>query len=172
MRAIWAQSTDGVIGDGHSMPWHIPADLAHFKQVTLGAPVAMGRATWESIPPRFRPLPGRENIVLSSRASGAWSNGATVMAGLGDVPADAWVIGGGQVYEAVADRLDVVELTLVDAELSGLLPTPVYAPALPSGMAVTADSGWLADDTARLTVGEHRTPVRYRFLRYERTPSR
>ena len=63
--AIWAQTDAGIIGRDGDMPWYAPEDLAHFKKVTLGAPVIMGRRTWESFPPRFRPLPGRTNIVIS-----------------------------------------------------------------------------------------------------------
>ena len=63
--AIWTQTDAGIIGRDGDMPWYAPEDLAHFKKVTLGAPVIMGRRTWESIPPRFRPLPGRTNIVIS-----------------------------------------------------------------------------------------------------------
>ena len=63
--AIWAQTDAGIIGRNGDMPWYAPEDLAHFKKVTLGAPVIMGRRTWESFPPRFRPLPGRTNIVIS-----------------------------------------------------------------------------------------------------------
>ncbi|WP_236630246.1 dihydrofolate reductase [Corynebacterium atypicum] len=73
---------DGVIGDGQSMPWHIPEDMAHFKEVTMSAPVVMGRKTWESLPERFRPLPGRRNVVVSSRRPGEWSLGAEVIGGL------------------------------------------------------------------------------------------
>jgi dihydrofolate reductase len=62
---IWAQARGGVIGRGGVMPWHLPEDLAHFKRVTLNHPVIMGRKTWDSIPPRFRPLPGRRNIVVT-----------------------------------------------------------------------------------------------------------
>ncbi|MEJ3403409.1 dihydrofolate reductase [Rathayibacter sp. YIM 133350] len=68
---IWAQARDGVIGSGGLMPWHLPEDLAHFKQVTMDGPVIMGRRTWDSIPERFRPLPGRRNIVVTR--SPAWS---------------------------------------------------------------------------------------------------
>ncbi|HJC27760.1 MAG TPA: dihydrofolate reductase, partial [Candidatus Dietzia intestinipullorum] len=57
VRMVWVQARDGVIGDGHRMPWYIPEDLAYFKRVTAGLPVVMGRATWESLPVRFRPLP-------------------------------------------------------------------------------------------------------------------
>ena len=62
---IWAQTPDRVIGRDGTMPWHLPEDLAHFKEHTLGHPVIMGRRTWESFPERFRPLPGRTNIVVS-----------------------------------------------------------------------------------------------------------
>jgi len=118
--AIWAQTDAGVIGRAGDMPWRAPEDLAHFKAVTLGAPVIMGRRTWESFPPRFRPLPGRTNIVISRSVSEAeerdgalWvpsldaalyaardAVGAPVEATPADTatdaPAvDAWIIGGG-----------------------------------------------------------------------------
>ncbi len=76
------------------MPWHVPEDLAHFKEVTLGAPVVMGRRTWESFPARFRPLPGRRNIVVTRTAD--WSaDGAERAASLDDAldarrRCDAW----------------------------------------------------------------------------------
>ena len=65
---IWAQARNRVIGKNGVMPWHLPEDLAHFKRVTLNHPVVMGRKTWDSIPPRFRPLPGRTNIVVTRQA--------------------------------------------------------------------------------------------------------
>ncbi|QJW35901.1 dihydrofolate reductase [Cellulosimicrobium protaetiae] len=74
---IWAQARDTagrpVIGAGGTMPWHLPEDLAHFKRVTSGHPVVMGRRTWDSLPPRFRPLPGRTNVVVTRQAG--WSPG-------------------------------------------------------------------------------------------------
>lgn len=66
--AIWAQTSAGVIGRDGTMPWRAPEDLAHFKAVTVGKPVIMGRRTWESFPPCFRPLPERTNIVISRSA--------------------------------------------------------------------------------------------------------
>lgn len=66
---IWAEARGGAIGRDGEMPWHLPEDLAHFKQSTLGEPVIMGRRTWESLPERFRPLPGRENLVVTRDAS-------------------------------------------------------------------------------------------------------
>jgi dihydrofolate reductase len=67
---IWAQARGGVIGKDGTMPWHLPEDLAHFKRTTLSHPVIMGRKTWESLPPRFRPLPGRANLVVTRQAIG------------------------------------------------------------------------------------------------------
>lgn len=69
---IWAQAEGGVIGRDGAMPWHVPEDLAHFKAMTLGDgpvgdPVVMGRKTWDSLTPRFRPLPGRRNIVITGQ---------------------------------------------------------------------------------------------------------
>jgi len=62
---VWAQAANGVIGRDGTLPWRLPEDLAHFKALTTGATVVMGRTTWESLPPSFRPLPGRRNVVLS-----------------------------------------------------------------------------------------------------------
>ncbi|WP_193103604.1 dihydrofolate reductase [Brachybacterium sp. FME24] len=62
---IWAQASGGVIGADGTMPWHLPEDLKHFKRTTKGSPVVMGRRTWQSFPPKFRPLPGRTNIVIT-----------------------------------------------------------------------------------------------------------
>jgi dihydrofolate reductase len=62
---IFARARRGVIGLNNTLPWHLPEDLAHFKATTLGQPVIMGRKTWESLPPKFRPLPGRTNIVVT-----------------------------------------------------------------------------------------------------------
>ena len=65
---IFARAANGVIGKDNTMPWHLPEDLAHFKRQTQGCPVVMGRKTWDSLPPRFRPLPGRMNIVVTRQS--------------------------------------------------------------------------------------------------------
>ena len=75
---VWAQARGGVIGKDGGMPWHVPEDLAHFKAVTSGHPVIMGRRTWESFPARFRPLPGRRNIVVTGSPS--WAEPGAVRA--------------------------------------------------------------------------------------------
>lgn len=163
-QAIWAQSRDGVIGDGTDMPWHLPEDLKHFKDTTLGSPVIMGRATWESIPKRFRPLPGRDNYVLSRRDPGAWSKGAQVVTALPLI--DAWVIGGGKVYGSTLPQVSRVVVTEIDVELADL-PGAVHAPSL-EGFTLVNGPEWLASEKGHLLADPTRKPLRYRFLTYER----
>lgn len=166
--AIWAQSLDGVIGDGTDMPWHIPEDLAHFKAVTLNHPVIMGRRTWESLPARFRPLPGRENMVVTTKQPGEWSTGATLIdASTARTFPDGWVMGGGQLYTSTLDVVSRLEVTIIDAHLADVVPTPVFAPAIGDGFHEVSDSGWLTSSAGRLT-GVDSQPVRYRFISYER----
>lgn len=122
---IWAEAHNGAIGRAGVMPWHLPEDLAHFKRVTLGSPVIMGRRTWESLPERFRPLPGRLNVVVT-RETGFQADGAVVVKSLEDavsaVPGnDAWIIGGGQLYRSamsLATELVVtrIQLDVADAD--------------------------------------------------------
>ncbi len=120
---VWAQSVDGVIGVDGTLPWHLPEDMAHFRDVTAGALVVMGRATWASLPQRFRPLPGRVNVVLS-RTPGLELAGATVVPSVAEVldvvgraKRPAWVVGGGQVYAAFEPFADRAEVTEVDVRL-------------------------------------------------------
>ncbi len=70
LKLIFARARNGVIGRNNALPWHLPEDLAHFRRCTLGAPVIMGRHTWDALPPRFRPLPGRLNPLASRRGRG------------------------------------------------------------------------------------------------------
>lgn len=113
---VAAMGRNRVIGVDGRMPWHLPADLKHFKSVTMGHPIVMGRRTFESV---GRPLPGRRNIVLSTSLESA-PDGVEVCGSLEDALAgiedDAvMVIGGGAVYEEALPRADRMELTLVDA---------------------------------------------------------
>ncbi|MEU6130310.1 dihydrofolate reductase [Saccharopolyspora sp. NPDC047091] len=110
---IWAQSTTGVIGRDGTMPWHLPEDLKHFRTTTAGATVLMGRRTWESLPPRFRPLPGRRNLVLSRTPQDGAETFTDLPAALAAADGDVWVIGGAAVYRAalpLADRIVVTEI--------------------------------------------------------------
>jgi dihydrofolate reductase len=130
---VYARAANGVIGKGGVLPWHLPEDLAHFKQVTLGAPVVMGRKTWESIPPRFRPLPGRRNIVVTRQAN--WDEaGAQRVASLGDALAlcesdpRVWVIGGGDIFAQALQIADTVEVTEIEREFDGDVHAPRLGP--------------------------------------------
>ncbi|RZS67643.1 dihydrofolate reductase [Agromyces ramosus] len=169
---IWAESA-GVIGRDGGMPWHVPEDLTHFKAVTLGAPVVMGRRTWESLPSRFRPLPGRTNIVVTHHddwtAAGAVRaasvDEALALAAAGDPPW-IWVIGGADLFGQVlptADRLEVTELRTPGGG-GAVVPEPGDTPAPPIDPAgwrlahVDPPSGWLPS----------RSGLEYRFLRYLR----
>ncbi|MDH6595231.1 dihydrofolate reductase [Variovorax sp. TBS-050B] len=117
---IFARAANGVIGIKGTMPWHLPEDMVHFKTQTAGAPVVMGRKTWDSLPERFRPLPGRRNIVITRqddwKADGAQRVGsleeAIALCEESQVP-EMWVIGGAQIYaqaEPLASRVVATEL--------------------------------------------------------------
>ena len=131
---IWAEANGGVIGRSGDMPWHLPEDLKHFQRTTLGAPVIMGRRTWESLPARVRPLPGRTNLVVS-RKPDTLAPGATVVPSLeaalallapaaherepGATPAvDAWVMGGGELYRAALPLADELVVTRISLDVS------------------------------------------------------
>jgi dihydrofolate reductase len=110
---VWAQSANGVIGRNGALPWHLPEDLKHFRSLTAGATVLMGRRTWESLPPRFRPLPGRRNLVLSRTPQEGVETFPDLPRALAVVSGDVWVIGGATVYTATlpfADRMVVTEI--------------------------------------------------------------
>lgn len=126
---IWAQSRNRVIGAGGSIPWHLPEDLKHFRDLTMGSVCVMGRLTWESFPDAFRPLPGRDNVVLTSSAEPI--EGARTAADVGAVLSsydEFWVIGGAAVYAAFLPYASEIELTEVDIEVEG----DVFAPELPT----------------------------------------
>ena len=134
---IYARARNGVIGQGGVMPWHLPEDLAHFKRVTLNHPVVMGRRTWDSIPPRFRPLPGRTNIVITRQED--WNEtGAQRSSSLRDalqkaenldgIPSQVWVIGGAQIYAQAMPLADELVVTEIDADFDGDAHAPAIGP--------------------------------------------
>jgi dihydrofolate reductase len=158
---VWAQSTSGVIGRGGDIPWRVPEDLARFKQVTMGHTVVMGRRTWDSLPTRARPLPGRRNVVLS-RQTDFTVDGAEVVGSLQAALANSktapetWVIGGAQIYLLALPRATRCEVTEVNIDLPRN-DHDVLAPVL--------DGTWLAE------TGEwqlSRSGLRYRFHSYSR----
>lgn len=126
---IAALAADRVIGMENAMPWHLPADLAWFKSNTLNKHVIMGRKTFESI---GRPLPGRHNIVLSSRPGSVtgvtWATSLNeALAVAGDVP-EVMVMGGGRIYTQFLARAQRMYLTHIDAEVGGDTYFPDYQP--------------------------------------------
>ncbi|WP_138760683.1 dihydrofolate reductase [Modestobacter altitudinis] len=143
LRMVWAQAAGGVIGADGVLPWHLPEDLRLFRALTLGSTVVMGRRTWESLPPRVRPLPGRRNVVLSSTLDAA-DAGVEVARSVDDVLAvdgDVWVIGGGGVYASFLPHADEVVVTEVDAALPGDTWAPPLGPEWLPGARVPA-VGW------------------------------
>ncbi|MFC8923243.1 dihydrofolate reductase [Cellulosimicrobium sp. NPDC057127] len=173
---IWAQARDAagrpVIGAGGTMPWHLPEDLAHFRRVTSGHPVVMGRRTWDSLPTRFRPLPGRTNVVVTRQEGWVPDGGRAAEEGrapvrvAGSVDAafalartaagpdgEVWVIGGAQLYAAAVGHADRCVVTEIDAEVEG----DTFAPAVPAGW--RADAGeWATSSTG----------LRFRMVTYRR----
>jgi dihydrofolate reductase len=161
IRLIWAQGDGGVIGADGGLPWHLPEDLRLFRALTVGSTVVMGRRTWESLPPRMRPLPDRRNVVLSATLTSA-AEGVQVARSAEEVPAgdgDLWVIGGGSVYAALLPRAAAAVVTEVDVRVPG----DTWAPALPEGEWAPAarhpGTGWLTSSTGlryRVTLSRRR----------------
>ena len=159
MGLVYARAANGAIGKGGELPWRLPEDLAHFKRVTMGAPVIMGRRTWESVPPRFRPLPGRRNVVITGQAD--WNEtGAERAASLPEAIAlcagepHAWVIGGAGLFTQALPLAQIVELTEIERDFEG----DVFMPAL--------GSEWIETKRER-----HQSPegFDYSFVTYTRT---
>lgn len=124
---VYAISQNGVIGDKGGLPWHVPSDLKHFKAVTLGKPIIMGRKTWESLP--RKPLPGRVNIVLT-RHTGFVAQGAEVAKDLPSALAVAGqveeicVIGGAEIFKAFLPSTQKIYLTRILAMVEGDVMMP------------------------------------------------
>jgi dihydrofolate reductase len=155
---IAAMAENRVIGHENRLPWHLPADLQHFKAITLGKPVLMGRKTWESI---GRPLPGRTNIVIT-RDAGYVAEGCVVAHSLEEAvaaageAAEVMVIGGAQLYRQALPLADTLYLTLVHAEIQGDTRFPAWQPG-----------EWR--ETARIDhEADDRNPHAYSFITLER----
>ena len=159
---IYARSRNGVIGRPNGMPWHLPEDMAHFKRLTAGCPVVMGRKTWDSLPPKFRPLPGRPNLVVT-RQAGWHAAGATPASGLEQAlsacaamsPAVSvvWVIGGAQLYAQALPVAHRVVVTELEQDFDG----DTFAPHL--------DAGWVESTRQQHTSSNG---MRYAWVTYTR----
>ena len=159
LHLIYARARNGVIGKDNQMPWHLPEDLAHFKRVTLGQPVIMGRKTWDSLPARFRPLPGRMNIVITRQvdwqAEGARRAGSIdeAMRLCGDAP-DAWIMGGAEIYRLAEPWASTAVVTEIEADFEG----DAFAPVL--------GSNWREVERETHTAA---SGMGYAFARYQHT---
>lgn len=153
---VAAVAKNGVIGARGKMPWHLPEDLKHFKQLTLNHPVIMGRRTWDSL---GKALPGRENIVIS-RKSGFEAPGASVASSLEGAIAlchgesVAFVIGGAEIYAAALPLADGLVLTELDQDFEGDTHFPAWD-----------RSGWRA---AQKETHTSKDGVRFSYVLYER----
>ena len=130
---VAAVARRGVIGRDGGIPWRLPEDMARFRDLTMGRPVVMGRRTWESLPDRFRPLPGRGNVVVTRNPD--WTaQGADRAAsfedavGLLEAEPEIFVIGGGEIYAAALPYADELLLTEIDADIDGDTTFPAWNP--------------------------------------------
>ncbi|RZT41512.1 dihydrofolate reductase [Cupriavidus agavae] len=157
---IVARARNGVIGRDNTLPWRLPEDLQHFKRTTLGAPIIMGRKTWDSI---GRPLPGRRNIVVS-RNRDLKLDGAEVVGSLEDAQRlcvgvdQVFLIGGAQLYAEALPSADRLIVTEIDADVAG----DAFFPAVDR-------STW--QEKARETHRSEANGFDYAFVTYERPPS-
>jgi dihydrofolate reductase len=166
LNLIYARARNGVIGKQGNLPWHLPEDLAHFKRTTLGCPVIMGRKTWDSIPPKFRPLPGRTNVVITRNSD--WREDGAIPASnllealsicehmsviLDPSPEQVWVIGGAQIYAQALPLAKRVVITEIDADFEG----DAYAPTL--------DAEWKETNREQHTSASN---MKYSFVTYTR----
>jgi dihydrofolate reductase len=177
---IAAMARDRVIGLHQRLPWHLPPDLQHFRRVTMGAPVLMGRRTWESLPARFRPLPGRTNIVLTRQpgwrpvaADAPQAPGVlvapSVEAALGAVaelappPERVFVIGGAELYAQALPLADELVITHLDASFEGDAWFPAWS---------AADFAETARETHQQPASDTAAGFEFAFVTYQRQHGR
>ena len=143
---VAAVARGGVIGRDGELPWRLAEDMAHFREVTMGHPVVMGRKTWESLPERFRPLPGRRNVVVTRNSAwaadgaervGSLEEALALVAGVERVS----IIGGGEIFAAALPLAHELLLTEIDLELDGDTFFPRW-----DGFAQTAREEHLGED--------------------------
>jgi dihydrofolate reductase len=121
---VAAVARNGCIGNQGVLPWHIPEDMRRYRRITLGKVVIMGRKTWESIPARYRPLPGRTNVVVTRQADHPLPAGVLRVGSLEEALAlhagrEMVVNGGGTIYERAMARADALDITHVHRDVDG-----------------------------------------------------
>jgi len=132
---VAAVAKNGCIGRGGELPWRIPEDLRRYKEVTMGKVVIMGRKTWESIPERHRPLPGRTNVVVTRQANYRLPGGVERVGSLAEALAahraeDVVINGGAAIYRDAMVYADALDITHVDREVDGDTFFPAIDPAV------------------------------------------
>ncbi|MFI7544484.1 dihydrofolate reductase [Actinoplanes sp. NPDC049599] len=148
---IWAEAHDGVIGLKGEIPWRVPGEQQTFKQRTMGATVVMGRATWDSLPERVRPLPGRRNVVLTRQPGWAEAEAFGSVEELLRVHDEFWVMGGAAVYTALLPYAGHIVRTRIDLAVPG----DTFAPRLGPEWQLAAGAETRTSDTGvRYTIEE------------------
>jgi dihydrofolate reductase len=160
---IYARARNRVIGRQNQLPWHLPEDMAFFRRSTMGHPVLMGRKTWDSLPAKFRPLPGRLNLVLTRQSN--WQAAGAQRVGnfdeaLAFCPPDArlWVIGGADIFALAEPFASQAVVTEIDADYEG----DVFAPQL--------GPSWLEGSRTRHVSGDGLTYSRVIYTRSNAAP--
>ncbi|MCF8610851.1 dihydrofolate reductase [Gordonia sp. HY285] len=157
---VWAQDLAGAIGKANAIPWRVPEDMARFKALTGTGSVIMGRKTWESLPAKFRPLPGRRNVVVTrNRAFDA--SGAEIVPGVREaldlVGGVASIMGGGEIYAAAMEFATHLRITEIDVFVDA---ADAFAPEIDTDVWTVVElGGW---ETSK-------TGTRYRFVDYQRS---
>jgi dihydrofolate reductase len=116
---VVAAARNGAIGKDGVIPWRLPEDMKRFKALTLGQTVVMGRKTWDSLPPKNRPLPGRRNVVVTRDAHWQAQGAERATLEMALAGGDVFVIGGAEIYRAALPRAGRIELTEVQGDFDG-----------------------------------------------------
>lgn len=156
---IAAMANNRVIGKDNDMPWHLPADLAHFKKVTMAKPILMGRKTFESI---GRPLPGRKNVVITRNENWChdgvecYSSIESALSALASEE-EIMIVGGGHIYQQLLPQADVLHLTFIDLEVDGDTQFPDWT-----------EAGQWIQVSIEDHLKDHKNPHNYQFVELHR----
>ena len=193
VRLIWGQALDlegniGAMGVNGGMPWRLSPDLRYFKEMTIGCPVIMGRGTWDSTPEKFRPLPGRENIIVS-RNPDFMPDGAKSFTSINDaisyayqwienknhpncidLPKDGvaiWIIGGGSIFKEIINSniVDAAYVTQIDFRVNADTFAPNIMHLVDEGLwKVDREGEWI---TSEMKVDGKTVFAKYKFMVYK-----